>query len=257
MEFLATESNGYDTSTLGVRPVPVRALRDRFPRNIAGEVVTGLLKDRYTGSADTAFRSADIVHAAELAFWFAADAARRKPQGHYRLVQTVWETLPFLEAYRTGKARAFRREVLGGTDLFIAMTERARSALLLEGVPDERIAVSYPGIDVDRFRRAQASAPSDRHVIVAPGRLVWEKGHQDAIRALALIHRGIVRGADGAVHRPHLRIVGNGPERERLAAHAAELGVGAHVTFESLPYDAMPSAFHEASCLLLGSLSSA
>jgi glycosyltransferase involved in cell wall biosynthesis len=51
--------------------------------------------------------------------------------------------------------------------------------------------------------------------------------------------------------------VGSGPERERLERHAAELGVAGSVEFTSLPYDEMPDAFASASCLLLGSLSSA
>lgn len=257
VSYLRTASNGYDDASLELDAVPVTALRDRFPRNRLGEVATGLLKDRYLGDADAAFADADIVHGAELLYWFAADAARRKPRHGFRLVQTVWETLPFLEAYRSGKARGFRREVLAQTDLFVAMTERARTALLLEGVPDERVVVSSPGIDVDRFRAADGASAPTAHVVLSPGRLVWEKGHQDAIRALALLHRGVVRGPDDAVHRPRLRIIGSGPERDRLEAHARELGVGAHVEFGSVPYEEMPRVMHEASCMLLGSLSMA
>jgi glycosyltransferase involved in cell wall biosynthesis len=257
VRYLRTASNGFDDSTLNLEPVPVSALRDRLPRNRIGEVVTGLLRDRYLSNADEAFAWADVVHAEELSFWFAADAARRKTDNRYRLVQTVWETLPFLEAYRSRGAGAFRRSVLDQTDLFLAMTERARIALLLEGVPDDRILVSYPGIDVDRFRSIEDVAPPDTHVILSPGRLVWEKGHHDVIRALALLHRDIVTGPNGECFRPMLRIIGSGPERARLEAHAAELGVGAHVEFGSVPYSDMPVLFHEASCLVLGSLSMA
>ena len=42
--------------------------------------------------------------------------------------------------------------MLAETDLFVAATERAREGLLMEGVEDERIVVSSPGIDVERFR---------------------------------------------------------------------------------------------------------
>lgn len=256
--YLRTGSNAFDDSSLSIRSVPVTALRDRLPKNRLGEIATGLMKDRYLADADEAFAWADIVHAEELSFWFAADAARRKRGHSFRLVQTVWETLPFLEAYRSGKARGFRETVLAETDLFLAMTERARVALLLEGVPDDRVRVTYPGIDVERFRDVPvASAPSSTHVILSPGRLVWEKGHQDAIRAIALLHQGIIRGEGGEVLKPELRIIGSGPERERLERHAAELRVGAYVTFGSLPYDEMPLAFRDASCLLLGSLSMA
>ncbi len=51
----------------------------------------------------------------------------------------------------------------------------------------ERIAVCPPGIDYGAAsRRAADAAPrAPEHTIVSPGRLVWEKGHQDVLRALA------------------------------------------------------------------------
>ena len=257
VSYLLTSSNGYDPSGLGLEAEPVTSLRDRFPRGRLGTVATGLLRDRYLADADEAFARADIVHDEELSFWFAADAARRRQRGaSFRLVQTVWETLPFLEAYRSRGASGFRNEVLAATDLFLAATERARIALLLEGVPEEKVLVCPPGIDTDRFSGVSFAEGQD-HVILSPGRLVWEKGHQDAIRALSLLHRGIVKGPEGQALKPMLRIVGTGPERDRLERHAAELGVAGSVEFTSLPYEEMPDAFASASCLLLGSLSSA
>jgi glycosyltransferase involved in cell wall biosynthesis len=258
VSYLRTASNGYDTSGLSLREVPVGALRDRFPKGRLGEVATGLLRDRYTTDADAAFANTDIVHSEELSFWFAADAARRRlAGGNFRLVQTVWETLPLGRSYRSRGARGFRDDVLAATDLFLAATERAKVSLLLEGVDEQKIVVCEPGIDSSRFAAEALGATPTEHVILSPGRLVWEKGHQDALRALALLHRGIVKGPAGETFSPRLRIIGNGPERERLEAYAAELGLGSFVEFDSLPYDEMPSAFSEASCLLLGSLSAA
>jgi glycosyltransferase involved in cell wall biosynthesis len=258
VSYLRTASNGYDTSGLSLREVPVGALRDRFPKGRLGEVATGLLRDRYTTDADAAFANADIVHSEELSFWFAADAARRRlAGGNFRLVQTVWETLPLGRSYRSRGARGFRDDVLAATDLFLAATERAKVSLLLEGVDEQKILVCEPGIDSSRFAAEALGATPTAHVILSPGRLVWEKGHQDALRALALLHRGIVKGPAGETFRPRLRIIGNGPERERIETYAAELGLSAFVEFDSLPYDEMPNAFAEASCLLLGSLSAA
>ncbi len=128
-----------------------------------------------------------------------------------------------LAAYRNRHARRFRELVLADTDLFLAATERAALALELEGVPAERIVVCPPGIDTSRFApHAAGASPTARggraerprvHTIVSPGRLVWEKGHQDVLRALALLHRGIVRDPGAARRvRPRLLIVGAGPE---------------------------------------------
>jgi glycosyltransferase involved in cell wall biosynthesis len=253
--FLRTRSNGYQTSQLQLRSIGVRARRDLLPRGRLGDLVTGVVGDRYLGEADEAFADADIVHAEELSFWFAADAARRKARHAYRLVQTVWETIPFLHAYRNRHARRFRDEVLDATDLFLPATERARDALLLEGVDPDRILVCPPGIDVDRFSAPGAGAAAREHVVLSPGRLVWEKGHQDVIRAIAALRRGLV--GDGNPPPLRLVIVGSGPERQRLEAHAGELGVDDVVSFDSVPYEEMPHVFAQASCMVLASTAAA
>ena len=255
--YLRTAQNGWDTGELSVDAVTVTTRRDRLPRGLPGDVAALLVGDRYTG-AEAAYAGADIVHAEELGYWFAADAARAKARHGFKLVLTVWETLPLGETYRRKGTQRFRADVLAATDLFLAATERAKIGLLLEGVSEERIVVAAPGIDTTRFsaRAPEAPAGGSPHVILSPGRLEWEKGHHDMIRAIALLHRGIVPLPEG-VAPPRLRILGRGPEEDRLRAHAAELGVGGAVEIGALPYDEMPGAFATASALLMGSQSSA
>jgi glycosyltransferase involved in cell wall biosynthesis len=256
--YLRTEANGWDVGSVGLEAVPVGTRRDRLPKGRVGDIAALLAGDRYGEGADEAYAAADIVHAEELAYWFSADAARAKARHGFKLVQTVWETLPMLRTYRRGGLAKLRDEVLAATDLFLPSTERARIALLLEGVPEEKLAVCAPGIDVQRFAAPGGDgATASEHLIVAPGRLVWEKGHHDALRAIALLHRGIVTLPDGTVARPRLQIVGSGPEEGRLRAYAAELGIADAVSFGSVPYDDMPVVFARASALLLGSQSSA
>src|SRR4029078_7932738 len=93
----------------------------------------------------------------------------------FRLVLTVWETIPFRDTFRASRGRRYRRDALEHADLFLAATERARRCLLLEGAAAERIDVSYPGVDVERFRGAQA-APAEGHLVVSPGRLLCGEG---------------------------------------------------------------------------------
>jgi glycosyltransferase involved in cell wall biosynthesis len=250
VSYLLTGENMFETPER-LYAVRTRSLRERLPRGPLGEVATGLLGDRYL-HADEAFAGADIVHAAELSFWFAADAARRRAGARFRLVQTVWETLPMLVAYRNHHARRFREQVLAHTDLFLPTTERAALALQLEGVPPERMLVCPPGIDVGRFG-APPAEPASEHTIVSAGRLVWEKGHQDVIRALALLHRGIVRTPAGEQVRPRLLIVGAGAEEGRLREHAADLGLADWVEIRRVPYEQMPGVFAQASAMVLAS----
>jgi glycosyltransferase involved in cell wall biosynthesis len=255
VSFLLTASNRFaDPGPL--EPVRARALRDLLPSGRLGDLGAHLLGDRYL-NVEQAFAEADIVHAEELSYWFAAEAARRKSRHRFALVQTIWETLPLLATYRNRHARRYRELTLAHTDLFLAATERAAAALRLEGVEAERIELCAPGVDVERFAGGAPDTAPDAHTIVSPGRLVWEKGHHDALRALAALHRGLVTLPDGTLARPRLRIVGTGPEEDRLRAYAAELGIAEHVEIGSVAYEQMPRVFADASAMVLASQASA
>ena len=252
---LVTGSNVFDTGSVPLDLVRVRSRRDFLPRGRLGDVAMGLFGDRYLRVGEEV-EGADIVHAAELSFWFAGEMARLKAEHGFKLLLTVWETIPFLDTYRNRFARAYRERTLEAADLFLAATERAKEGLLLEGVEPERIEVCPPGIDIERFSAAaRPDPPPTEHVVISPGRLVWEKGHQDVMRALAAIKRGLVSVPAGA--RPRLLIVGSGPEEGRLRAYADELGLGQEVEFRSVPYDEMPTLYARASCMVLASLATA
>jgi glycosyltransferase involved in cell wall biosynthesis len=255
VSFLLTRSNRFATPE-GLRRVPVRALRDLLPPGAMGDAGAVVLGDRYL-SAEDSFAAVDIVHAEELSYWFAAEAAKRKRRHGFRLAQTVWETLPLMDSYRNRHARRYRELVLAQTDLFLPATERAAGTLRLEGVPESRIELCPPGIDVERFAAAGAGAQPSGHTIVSAGRLVWEKGHHDVLRALAALHRGIVTRPGGETVRPRLLIVGSGPEAGRLREHANELGLDEAVEIGGVPYERMPAVFAGASAMVLASQSSA
>lgn len=242
---LATGSNAFDLGSLALPVERVRALRDRLPRGRIGDLGALALGDRYLG-LEAALDGAAIVHAAEIGVPYSHGPALLKDKLGFRLVLTVWETIPFADAYRRFRGRRQRRETIPEVDLFLAATERARRALELEGAPRERIEVAAPGVDLSRFLE---SPPPASHLVLSVGRLVWEKGHQDLLRALAWLRR------DGGDVRA--LIVGAGPEEDRLHAHAHDLGLDDAVEWRSaVPYDEMPAVFAQASCFVLASLPS-
>jgi glycosyltransferase involved in cell wall biosynthesis len=245
---LQTGSNWFDTELMGLPAVPVRTVRDLLPAGRVGDALTRLPGDRYLRPAE-ALSGATIVHSQDLGFWYSMQAAKLKPRLGHRLVLTVWETIPFLETWRNVRTRPYRRLVLERTDLFLAATERARQCLLLEGAPADRIEVCPPGVDVALFAAATPAAPVREHVIVSPGRLVWEKGHQDVLRAVAALPNV------GSVARPRVLVIGSGPEEARLRRHAAELGIADRVEFRAnVAYEEMPAVYAGASAMVLGSL---
>jgi glycosyltransferase involved in cell wall biosynthesis len=243
VEVLVTSANQFDVTGVDLRVRPIASVRGRLPRGRAGDLAALALGDRYLGLAD-ALAGADVVHAAEIGVPYSHGPAVLKPRLGFRLVLTVWETIPFGDAYRRFRGRRQRRETIPAVDLFLATTDRARRALLLEGAPGERIEVASPGVDTERF------APDDppaEHLVLSVGRLVWEKGHQDLLRALAELRAREVTA--------RALVVGTGPEESRLRAHAADLGVGDLVEWRGVvAHDRMPEVFRDASCFVLASL---
>ncbi len=240
---IATRSNAFDLGSLELPVEHVGALRDRLPRGRVGDLAALAAGDRYFG-LEEALRGADIVHAAEIGVPFSHGPALLRDQLGFKLVLTVWETIPFGDAYRRFRGRRQRRETIPRVDLFLPATERAKRMLLLEGAPSDRIEVTPPGIDTARFA---PTAPPAEHVVASVGRLVWEKGHQDVLRAVAWLRR---EGRSISA-----LVVGAGPERERLVAHARELDLDGAVTWRtSVDYDDMPGVFASASCFVLASL---
>jgi len=240
---LVTGSNAFDVSGLALPVERVRAVRDLLPRGRAGDLATLAAGDRYLGLEEH-LRGAAVVHAAEIGVPYSHAPATLRDRLGFKLVLTVWETIPFGDAYRRSRGRRYRAETIPKVDLFLAATERARRALVLEGASAERVEVAPPGVDVTRFA---ATEPPAEHLVLSPGRLVWEKGHQDVLRALAVL-RG--RGRD-----VRALIVGAGPEEARLHAHADDLGVAHLVEWRrSVPYEEMPAVFARASCTVLASL---
>lgn len=240
--------NQYDTTTVGLPQADVGTVGARLPSGRVGQLLLKGVGQRYTG-LEQALTDADVVHAAELGYWFSWQAARLKPRLGFKLALTVWETLPFVDAYRNVRTRRYRRDVLAATDRFLAVTERARDALVLEGAPAERIEVCPPGIDVERFAAGQRAARvAGSRTLLSIGRLVWEKGHQDLLRAVALLR---TRGhADLRV-----AIVGVGPEEQRLRAVADDLGLAGAVDFRGgIPHDEVAGAFAAADALVLASI---
>jgi glycosyltransferase involved in cell wall biosynthesis len=246
---LVTGSNLHEVGSLRLERKRVRTLRDRLPRGYAGDLAAMTVGDRYF-DLERHLVGADIVHSAELGVWFSRQPAVLKRRLGYKLVLTVWETIPFRSTYRRFRGRAYRAETMPEVDLFLAATERARSGLLLEDAPAECIEVAPPGIDVERFRAARREPPQGEPLVVSPGRLVWEKGHQDVLRAAAALKRGLA----GPPLDVRVLIVGAGRERNRLLSYAEDLGIGDRVEIRAVPYEQMPEIFGAASCVVLASL---
>jgi starch synthase len=167
-----------------------------------------------------------VVHSAETFLPISEQAAKARARQQFKLVLTCWENIPFLheDDPLIVERKAIVREA---TDLFLAVTDAARQALLLENVPSERIAVQPVGVDRSVFRPTERDRsllekwgiPDGWSTMLYCGRLIREKGVVDLVRAVARV--------PGTV----LVLVGEGPERTRLEAVARAQGTSDRLRF--------------------------
>jgi glycosyltransferase involved in cell wall biosynthesis len=188
---------------------------------------------------------------------FSLQAAMIREKFGKKLVCLQWENIPFAYEERV-EMKALKSVVREGADHFIAVTERAREALVLEGVDPDRITVVPMGIDTEHFRqdaalrdscRAALGLSPEEIVVLFTGRMVWEKGVYD------LVHAAKLAQAATAGLPVRYVMVGKGPERDAVIARAGEIGLaGSFLFVESHPYDRMRDLYNAADLFVLPSI---
>jgi colanic acid/amylovoran biosynthesis glycosyltransferase len=114
-------------------------------------------------------------------------------------------------------------------------------------IDEARVGLCRMAVDVRKWVGVERRAAADGTLrVLSVGRLVASKGHDDLIRAVAIVRK---RG-----HAIRLRIGGSGPEQEALMALVKELGVEDVVTFlGSLAEDRYQEEMNQADVFVLAS----
>lgn len=154
-------------------------------------------------------------------------------------------------------ARAAMLEAGKAATGLLAVCEALAGDMQAMGLPRDRIAVHYTGLDRDRFRpldhtrlRPRLAEELDlplafaEPLLVSVGALIARKGQELVIRALP--------GLPGA----RLLLVGKGPDEAMLRALAMELGVAERVHFLGLlDHDMLPLVLSACDAMVLPSAS--
>ncbi len=133
-------------------------------------------------------------------------------------------------------------ELFDYVSVFLCASTELVELMAGHGVSERKLQLHHLGVDVARFTPGPARQRVPGRVLMV-GRLVEKKGMFDGISALAQL---IPRRPEA-----HLRLIGDGPIREELEAHAASLGVSSRVTFcGALPSDDVIQEMRRATVLL-------
>ncbi|MBI5098519.1 MAG: glycosyltransferase [Nitrospirae bacterium] len=202
----------------------------------------------------------DLVFSADITYQFSAQAVQAKKLYGYKVVCLEWENIPFnYEEYEA--VSNIKEMVRKGADYYIAVTARAKEALILEGVSAEMIEVIPMGIDLSRFKPQKEDVLKDREriglkkeeiVVLFIGRMVWEKGVYDFVHAAARTLN------DRSLNKIPVRflMVGKGPELYGVQERAMALGISSRFTFiEEYPYQEMHKLHNLADIFVLPSIS--
>jgi glycosyltransferase involved in cell wall biosynthesis len=195
----------------------------------------------------------DIVHGVESFYIFDRQIIRAKKKYGLRAVFTIWENIPFAHE-QMPFLRQCKKEVLEGADLFVAISERAKTALMLEGVKEERIVVIPMGIDLKGFRPGKKDKKllkklrlkKEDFIILFVGRLTPEKGVLELLNAFSL--------AIKKINHAKLLLVGSGPLEGKIKSQAQRLGIFKKIRLATFPYSQMPAVHRLADIFVLPSL---
>lgn len=181
-----------------------------------------------------------IAHVAETYFGYTHQAILAKRRGIIRkIVSTVWETIPHNNEGIKGR-KEYKQWAYEAVDHFIAVTEKAKKALVKEGVNPEKISVINMGVDLKRFKPKGDKKQTDHVNILCVARLTPEKGITDLLKAFLKIRE----------NNPKiwLTLIGNGPLKKDLTGYK-------NVVVKSIPYQKIHTEYQKADIYCLPSRS--
>lgn len=183
-------------------------------------------------------KGSDVVHVAETYFGYTHQAIMAKRRGLVRrIISTVWETIPFNNEGIRGRKR-YKKLAFENVDRFLAVTEKAKKALIKEGVREEKISVVNMGVDIKKFKPDPTTQKTKDINILCVARLVPEKGITDLLEAFLKIKE--------TNPKIKLTIIGSGPLKHEVSGYK-------NVYVKSVPYQKMNKEYQKADIFCLPS----
>lgn len=216
----------------------------------------------YMMGLEKELKSFDIVDIMETYEAYCYQCARAKEKYGFKLVSVVWETIPFFVEdkwiFRNNYRTKIKEKVRENVDLFLAATQRAKEALMIEGIDEEKISIIGPTTEIDRFKPRLKSSKyleyfgiePDDVVVLFLSRFIWEKGPLNFIYAA----KRVLDDIDGNANVKFL-IVGTGKEENRMRYLIDRFNISKNVIMAGYcPYEKLHNIYNLADIFVLLSI---
>jgi glycosyltransferase involved in cell wall biosynthesis len=132
------------------------------PYDYLGRIGRGIFNrlfvdSHYLFGLEEKLKGFDIAVCAETYYAYTHQCLMAKRKGNVkRVISTVWENIPFNNEGIPGR-QSFKRQALEEMDHFIAVTQKAKNALIAEGADSGKISVIPMGVDTEKFKPKTAN----------------------------------------------------------------------------------------------------
>ncbi len=194
----------------------------------------------------------DLFHTADPHYYYSYQLARLRANNLIKkLIVTSWETIPFNNE-GTRKKAAIKKFTQRFTDMFICYTEKARKALMTEGIDEDKIIVVRLGVDLNKFKvqNLKFKIEKKQTTILFVGRLVEEKGIMDLYEGYKKIQNSKFKTQN---YNLNLKIVGDGYLKKKLRKKINRDRLNNFCSIEQKSYEEMPQVYRDSDVLVVPS----
>jgi glycosyltransferase involved in cell wall biosynthesis/cytochrome c-type biogenesis protein CcmH/NrfG len=180
----------------------------------------------YLPGIEKALKGAEIVIVKERLGMYAFQVVKAKWRQRFRMILWVDNAAPF-PGEDVSQLRTIRTEVTASADAFLVQSNAAKSALLIEGIPENKIHSFRPFVEkrVDRSKANRANALKqlnlvDSNIVIAYfGQIEYEENLLELLHAVSLLPKGSVK------ERIRVVVCGIGSFSNEIRARAAALKI--------------------------------
>ncbi|MFK7872193.1 MAG: tetratricopeptide repeat protein [Oligoflexales bacterium] len=209
----------------------------------------------YLPGLENALKGYDVVIVKERLGVYAYQSLKARWRYGFRLM--VWvDNMTAFPAEDIKSMRTIRQEITAAADAFIVQSKGAREALLLEGVPEERVIDLKPWVAQIASRSPQAreearkvlELQSMHRVIAYTGQIEWEEGLLELLHAVKKLKNETPDFAEDI----RVLLYGIGSFSKEVRARAIELGLERQVIHVHPSRQAQQAVFSAADMLYYG-----